>query len=289
MRLWGRLLHSLRDVIANRFSSFGTLIGLMILAAGQTAAAQDGHSSSGVDWTLNAGVGLVPDYEGSDDYEPFPTLGVKAAWGDGYFVQLGGSTLRALQLRGNVVPGGRFQAGPLANFRVERDDVDNDRVDDLDDVDNALELGGFIGYVHQYSGPQGATVGANFQFAADVTSAHEGWLFQPGIDFGMPLGKSFRINTRGFSTFATEDYMSTYFGIDAKNAGVSGLDQFDADAGFKDVGLTLGLTYLITESWSLGLNGAYTRLLSDAEDSPVTDDEGSADQFFGGVSVGFNF
>lgn len=266
-----------------------SLIVLLVVSVAPVVAAQDGGSSGGVDWTISAGASLVPDYEGSDDYEPFPTLGVRAAWGDGYLVQLGPSTLRALQLRANIVPGGRFQAGPLLNFRPERDDVDNDRVDDLDDVDNAFELGGFLGYIHRLQGPRGATVGANFQFAADVSSAHEGWLFQPGIDFATPLGESFRFNLRGFSTFATEDYMSTYFGIDAKNAAFSGLDRFDADAGFKDVGLGVGLTYLITESWRLGVQGAYTRLIGDAEDSPVTDDEGSANQFFGGVSVSFGF
>ncbi len=267
----------------------GVLLAMGLVAGAPAAVAQDGGGSGGVDWTLGAGVGLGPDYEGSEDYEPFPSLRLKAAWGDGYFVDLGGSTLRAFQLRGNVVPGGRFQAGPLLNFRPERDDVDNDRVDDLDDVDNAFEIGGFFGYIHRFQGARAPSLGANFQFAADVSDAHNGWLFQPGIDFALPFGESFTFSLRGFSTYATENYMSTYFGIDNKNAAISGLDRFDADAGFKDVGLGLGLNYQISKSWGLNLQGGYTRLIGDAEDSPVTDDEGSADQFFGGVGFTFSF
>ena len=267
----------------------GALLAVGLFVVAPAAVAQGSGSSGGVDWTLGAGAVLATDYEGSDDYEPFPSLRLKAAWGDGYFVDLGGSTLRALQLRGNVIPGGRFQAGPLLNFRQERDDVDNDRVDDLDDVDNAFELGGFLGYLHKFQGARAPSLGANFQFAADVSDAHNGWLFQPGIDLALPFGESFVFSARAFSTYATEKYMSTYFGIDNKNAGVSGLDRFDADAGFKDVGLGLGLNYQISESWGLNLQGGYTRLIGDAEDSPVTDDEGSANQFFGGLGFTFSF
>ena len=265
------------------------LLAMLLLMAAPAAVAQEGGASGGVKWTLGAGAVLAPDYEGSDDYEPYPSLRLRAAWGDGYFVDLGGSTLRALQLRGNFIPGGRFQAGPLLNFRQERDDVDDDEVDDLDDVDNAFELGGFLGYVHRFQGARGMALGANFQFAADVSDAHNGWLFQPGIDFALPLGESFTLSARGFSTYATEKYMSTYFGIDNKNAAFSGLDRFDADAGFKDVGLGLGLNYRISDSWGLNLQGGYTRLIGDAEDSPVTDDEGTANQFFGGVGFTFSF
>ena len=267
----------------------GALMTMLLLAAAPPAVAQGGGASDGVTWTLGAGAVLAPDYEGSDDYEPYPSFRLRADWGDGYFVDLGGSTLRALQLRGNFIPGGRFQAGPLLNFRQERDDVDDDEVDDLDDIDNAFELGGFIGYVHRFQGAGGPSLGANFQFAADVSDAHNGWLFQPGIDFALPLGEAFTLNARGFSTYATEKYMSTYFGIDNENAAISGLDRFDADAGFKDVGLGLGLDYRISKSWGLNLQGGYTRLIGDAEDSPVTDDEGSANQFFGGAGFTFSF
>ncbi len=83
--------------------------------------------------------------------------------------------------------------------------------------------------------------------------------------------------------------MKEYFTINSSDAARSGLNRFDADDGFKDIGLNIGLTYRITDSWSATGLANYTRLLGDAEDSPVTDDEGSANQFFAGLRIDYSF
>ena len=81
--------------------------------------------------------------------------------------------------------------------------------------------------------------------------------------------------------------MSNYFGINAANAASSGLDQFDADAGFKDASLELSATWRLSDRWSLTGLGVYKRLLGDASDSPITDDVGNENQFLAGVLVNF--
>jgi outer membrane protein len=83
--------------------------------------------------------------------------------------------------------------------------------------------------------------------------------------------------------------MSSYFGIDAADAARSGLDQFNADEGFKDVSVGGALTYSFLERWSVAVLGSYTRLIGDAEDSPVVDDVGDANQFFGGALINYRF
>ena len=80
-----------------------------------------------------------------------------------------------------------------------------------------------------------------------------------------------------------------YFGIDGADAARSGLDTFDADAGFKDVGLTLASRYCGREGWGLTGIAAYKRLLDHAEDSPVVDDEGDANQLFAGPLITYGF
>jgi outer membrane protein len=83
--------------------------------------------------------------------------------------------------------------------------------------------------------------------------------------------------------------MSTYFGVDAGDSARSGLSQYNADSGIKDIGLDLGANWSITQNWSLRGVAEYSLLVGDAnDDSPVTD-EGSEHQFFGGVLVVFNF
>ena len=91
------------------------------------------------------------------------------------------------------------------------------------------------------------------------------------------------------STYATEDYMEEFFGVDAGGSAASGLDTYDPDASFKDIGLDAALTWKFSQSWSVAGLARYVRLIGDAdEDSPVVD-VGNENQFIGGLLVGFSF
>lgn len=79
-------------------------------------------------------------------------------------------------------------------------------------------------------------------------------------------------------SWANDAYMDSFFGIDNAQSAASGLEPFEAEAGFKDVGLALRLNYGLTEHWAILTSGEYKRLLGDAADSPIVTDEGSADQ-----------
>jgi outer membrane scaffolding protein for murein synthesis (MipA/OmpV family) len=83
--------------------------------------------------------------------------------------------------------------------------------------------------------------------------------------------------------------MDSFFGIDGAQSAASGLEPFEAEAGLKDVGLSLRLNYGLTERWSILASGEYRRLLGDAADSPIVADEGSADQLQSFVALGYRF
>ena len=83
--------------------------------------------------------------------------------------------------------------------------------------------------------------------------------------------------------------MSAYFSIDGAESARSGLDTYNADSGFKDVGLNLMASYKPWEHWGFMGLASYKRLLNDAEDSPVVDDEGDANQYTAGVLVFYKF
>ena len=175
-----------------------------------------------------------------------------------------------------------FSAGPAIIYRPERDDVDNDAVDDLDDVDDAIELGGFIGM--NYQGWL-----ARATLTQDVNDGHDGLVFNLLGGYRLPLAPAWSLTTTISTTYADEDYMDSYFTIDGGDAADSGLDEFDADSGFKDVGVGLRLAW--GQDTGLGVTGiaSFTRLLGDAEDSPVVDDEGDENQFFGGLALTYAF
>lgn len=251
---------------------FSSLAFLVVIACLPIAAV-------GADWdfTLGAGAGIAPDYEGSDEYEAVPILLVRAAKDNGQLVELRGTAIRA-----NLLPSTVFSAGPIVNYRFERDDVDEDAVDDLDDVDEAIELGGFLGL-----GYQGWL--ARVTLTQDVNDAHDGVLLSLLGGYRSQLAPQWSLTTIAFGTWADEDYMDTYFGIDAADAVASGLDEFDADEGFKDVGLDLRLAWSSAANWGVTASASYKRLLNDAEDSPVVDDVGDENQFFGGLALTYSF
>ena len=141
------------------------------------------------------------------------------------------------------------------DFNLSGNRVVGLEVDGVYDVED--EAGGLVTLRTYYAAPFGG--GA--------------WRFRGGIE----------------TTYASEDYMSEYFGINASDSARSGLSKFSADAGFLDVGINASLTYKFTDHWSTTGLARYARLLGDAEDSPVTDDAGSANQLFAGMLVNYSF
>ena len=117
-----------------------------------------------------------------------------------------------------------------------------------------------------------------------------GGLFTLRAKYSTPLGGgSWRLNAGAEGTYASGDYMDEFFTINGADSARSGLSTFNADSGIKDVGLNTALTYVITPTWSVTGRGSYTRLVDDAEDSPVVDDEGNPNQWFGGLMVNVRF
>ena len=233
--------------------------------------------------SLGAGLGVVPEYEGSDDYEVVPVPFADVVWNSGRSVEL-----RGLKLKANLIPSdwkfGRevWRLGPMANYRFGRDGVDDDKVDRLKNVDDSFELGAFVG------------VGLdnwNFKVEAlqDVTNGHEGFLLTLRGGYRYPINPSWIVSLGAFTTYADGSYMNSYFSIDNSDAARSGLKTFDADSGIKDVGFDVGASYTFAENWSVRALGRYTRLVGDAADSPVTDDRGSENQFLAGAVIVYTF
>ena len=61
----------------------------------------------------------------------------------------------------------------------------------------------------------------------------------------------------------------------------------DADAGFREVRLTLGAIVPVTEHWLGGAGVMFMRLVGNAADSPIVDDAGSPDQISDGAAIAY--
>jgi MipA family protein len=243
----------------------------------------DTGPGAGVNFTLGAGAGAAPDYEGSDEYEIVPlwNLRVGNLYHPKTYVQVIGPRLRS-----NFLPSDHWRLGLSGQFIKERDDVENEQVDELEKVDPSFMLGAIAGYDF-LADPQQDLV-LEVEARQDVANDN-GFLATVRGVYGSRLTERWRLDASVGSTWASEDYMSSYFSIDAGDAARSGLDQFSADEGFKDVSFGGAITYRLFERLSVSALGNYTRLIDDAEDSPVVDEAGDENQFFGGALLNYTF
>jgi len=255
-----------------------------LIVLGAVAAVSLPLQAQAIDWTLGAGAGVAPDYEGSEDYEPVPLWNVRA--GNLYHKDTY-AQIFATRFRSNLLPHDNFRLGLAGQYVGKRDDVDNDAVDSLRSTDDGFLLGALIGYDFKLDGNR--VIGVEFEPRYDVGD-NIGGLFTGRTTYLAPFGGgSWVFRGSAEVTYASEDYMSEYFGISGADSARSGLNTFNADADFKDVAFGATLTYKFTENWNVTGLATYTRLLGDAADSPVVDDEGNENQFFGGLTINYKF
>ena len=246
-------------------------------AGGEPAGDYEAAKAKGTQVSLGLGAGAAPDYEGSNDYTPVPLLFARVAWESGMFLRFEGGTLRA-----NLVPSHTWRFGPVVKYIRPRDHVEDKKVSDLKDVDAAIMAGGFAGY-------DIGKLSTYIQVVQDVSGANDGLLATLGVGYSVKISDPVHMVLMASTSYASGDYMSTYFGIDSRDSARSGLKTYNADPGFKDVGAGVMVNYSIWEHVGFRVLANYTRLVGDAEDSPIVDDRGSANQLFGGLMVTYTF
>jgi outer membrane scaffolding protein for murein synthesis (MipA/OmpV family) len=254
---------------------------LLFGADSRLAFAEDPH------WLVAAGVAHRPDYEGSEDSEAFPVGSARVWWDDGRYAELVGarSSGSAPRLMGNLLPNSYLELGPVVQYRLERDDVSQNSVDALPDIDGALELGAFAAYWFNDE-VKLTTLGV-----VDASGEHDGGLIELSLDYSVALGQTLQFGAGLASTWASDDYMDTYFGVTAAGSAASGLPVYSADAGFKDVGLRLSSTWHAPGWDHLRISGLLSgfRMLGDADDSPLVDIAGKQNQLFAALLFGWEY
>jgi len=242
-------------------SFFVVLLACSLLAAPALA----------MEHTVGLGVGVAPDYEGSDDSQAVPMLMLKGNYDSGRFFSLLGTNLKV-----NLVPSKMYSFGPVLNYRMQRHAVDNDQVDAMASIDAAIEAGAFGGVdVNNFL--------LGLEFLGDVSSEYDGYLVKASAGYRWKATPTLAITPKIFTTYADSNYMDTYFGVNRHNRDASTLPNFEAESGMKDVGLNLMVNYTPWEHWGITGVLSYSALLEDAKDSPIVDDEGNDKQMYFGL------
>ncbi|WP_158639111.1 MipA/OmpV family protein [Elioraea rosea] len=261
-------------------------LGLLCLAAPVRLAAQeliDRGDTIAVRpttaWSLTVGAlgAANPDYEGSNDYGFLGAPLIDLRYRDLFFLSsrdgLGVSLIRV----------GGFSAGPLLRYRFGRDQDDNDALRGLGDVGGTVEGGLFARY---QAGPWVAAVNA----AQGLNGGgHRGATVHATLGYGGRLGEAWSYSLGPSVTWASGNYMQSFFGIDATQSARSGYAVYDADAGFKDVGFGGTLTWRFWDRAAVTAIAEVKELLGDAADSPIVDQAGSSTQAFVGLALSYRF
>ncbi|MBX9875244.1 MAG: MipA/OmpV family protein, partial [Beijerinckiaceae bacterium] len=245
--------------------------------------------------SIGAGVGVVPSYEGSDDYILVPAAVIRGRVSGFNFTTLG-TRLTVDLLREQSASGLDLQFGPALNLTFNRTARITDlQVRALGRRDTAFEAGAHAGIsktgviTSAYD-----TLGVSVTYLQDVTGVHNSYTITPTLSYGTPLSRRAYVGLSGSATFAGGGYARTYFAVDPAGAARSGLPLFDNPrGGLKNFNLSALATYALSgdllRGWQVAGTASYSRLQGDFARSPVTRIAGSADQFYGGIGIGYTF
>ncbi len=243
-------------------------------------------------FTIGAGVGMVPDYEGSDDYRFIPAVAARGR------IRCISFSTRGTYLYVDVIPRGsgkiEFDAGPIAGVRLNRTGkIKDDFVNRLPDRKAAIELGGFAGITaHGLTNPYDS-LSFRLDVVKDVANGHGSTVITPTLDFGTPISRTTYVGASLSADFVGEGYADSYFSVTPAEAVASGLRAYDADGGYKGWKVALlanqSLSGDLTRGLSLFGTGSYGRLAGDFRRSPIVADRGSASQWFGAIGLGYTF
>lgn len=246
--------------------------------------------------SLSIGVagGVVPSYEGSNDYvlAAVPVVRARVARIN---IALRGNRAWADLVPTPGGPGWDFQLGPVAQVNFNRSAaIVDDRVRRLPHRSMAVELGGYVGI-----GKQGVVTSdydkLNVSVATvyDVAGAHGSYVITPSLDYSTPLSTKAFVALSLSGDYMGEGYADTYFTITPADSIASTLPAFQAGKGWKDWNLSLlgavSLTGDLTHGLALMGGVNYRRLLNDAADSPVTSVAGSPSQWTGLLGLAYTF
>ena len=207
---------------------------------------------------VGLGIGVVPDYLGSDDYKPVPLPFLKYTFMGERYIKLAGPELTV-----NVLNSSSFYLGPLVRYYGSRDDdVDDNVVKKMKEIDAGLSAGAFLAYEIKGAEPRNR-VNFTLKFLADVSDNYDGYM----VDFDVTLWRKVAEKWDWFIGAGT-----TY-----------------ADGGMRDVRIQTGAIWNFTQHWLVGGLVRYQILLGDAKDSPVVDDRGDSNQMAAALFVAYKW
>ncbi|WNP36109.1 MipA/OmpV family protein [Enterobacter kobei] len=235
---------------------------LLALLATPTLAAEPPLRTS---LTVGGGVDVTPRYSGSDENRVSTALVLDYSMRNGFFV----SSTRGLGYGNNL---GNVDYSAALSYRTGRKDHNVDSDDMNDGSDHLRGMGnikgsalGVVGLGYNFT----PWLSAQLQAEMPFSQRDNGAALHVGIVSPLYHSPKNSVTMALTSSWGTNDYMQTYYGVSAPQSAASGFTQYDAGSGIYAWSLNLDWTHNFTERWSVVADAGYTQLAGDARNSPI--------------------
>jgi outer membrane protein len=264
-------------LVNNVIKALGGILALLATpAAAQEVAPLEANGSAfkGDFLIVGAGVAVVPSYEGSDDL-----VGVAL------------DLIPDSQRDGGI----GFTLGPVVRYRTNRSGrIADDVVAKLGKLKGVVEAGVNVGIDAKHVLNPYDSLSFSVDLRWDVSGRGSGLIVSPGISYLTPLSKGIALGGAVTSNFVDSRYARYNFSVSRAGSLASGLPQYTARGGLKDVGIGAFTAFDLDGNFldggpALGLGVMYSRLFNSAGESPVTSIRGSRSQLIFGAAASYTF
>ncbi len=244
------------------------------LSPSQVLAAESSYSLS-----LNAGV--APRYQGSKQYTVTVMPGLRAEFGNGFFID---------PTRGGAGYATHFANGMFASAAVS---YDPGRADESrygrpgsDDLRGMGSVKGSLLGAFTVGGRIVGETTASATLEVPISNRDRGW--SAHVDVAAPVYSwgANKITVSPSLSFGSRKYMQTYFGVTPQQAADSGFAPYTADSGLQAASLTVAWKHTFSRNWAMQAAVGTTRLLGNAAKSPIVQNKQS---YFGGTGIVYTF
>lgn len=242
--------------------------------------------------TVGLGGGVVPTYEGSNDYRIIPVGAVRGRY-HGISFNTQGAYLYV-----DVLPSTKkfsFDAGPIVGAKFGRNHSKDDIVKLLPKLNTAIEAGGFVGVTFRGVTNPYDSLSLRMDVLHDFANAHQSTTFSPNLGFSSPLSRSTFVSANIGAEFVSNRFADYYFGITPADSADTGgvLPVYNPSGGMKNWKAALLLNQSLTGNLLHGFSifgvGQYSRLVGDFKRAPIVSDRGSANQWVGALGLAYTW
>ncbi|MBC7736783.1 MAG: MipA/OmpV family protein [Candidatus Saccharibacteria bacterium] len=263
----------MRLTALSRYSCVAVLVVLPLTPA---------HAES----SLGLGLGVAPDYIGSNDYAVIPL--------PSFSVQVGGKEVKSAGpgVEVNLGSARGVGFGPILRYGFGRNDggkVADSVVALTAPVRAAPEIGGFVQMALPLGDPAGGVFGnGRLSLVQGLGDGHQGTVVEGSLGV-VKIAPLWKFGGGLSATWGSDRYQQAFFDVSAADAASTGLSPYSADAGLVSVGLSGFASHDLSAQLSLNLFASVSRLTSDAANSPLVADRGSDVQSVVGVGLSYRF